>query len=139
MMFRKSVHIENGLYFTQHYPSVSVDWTYVLRFSMISNVFGLPEVLVRLDRRLARTSVTVNKKNQFSATNELLRSFAYEYPDIITEKDYRYARTTQHLMELGAFNSFEFIYSFIKYFVQNPTDKRWFPYFQKRVKRFFFK
>src|SRR5690554_5507935 len=41
MMFRKSVHVDNGLYFSKHYPNVSVDWSYVLRFSLVSEVFGI--------------------------------------------------------------------------------------------------
>src|SRR5690606_23398172 len=51
IMFRKAVHIDNGLYFTQHYPSVSVDWAYILRFSLVSKIHGLHHILVRLDRR----------------------------------------------------------------------------------------
>ena len=87
IMFRKSVHIDNGLYFTKHFPSISVDWTYILRFSLVSKIYGLHEILVRLDRRAARNSVTSNKIKQFEATKELVRSFAYEYPEIISKKD----------------------------------------------------
>jgi len=101
MIFRKSIHIDNGLYFTQHYPSISVDWSYVLRFSLVSKVHGIHQVLVRVDRRTERTSVTSNKEKQFAATRELLRSFAYEYPELVKKKDYNYALNTQLLLELG--------------------------------------
>ncbi|MCB0468907.1 MAG: glycosyltransferase family 2 protein [Aequorivita sp.] len=134
IMFRKSVHIDNGLYFTKHYPSISVDWTYILRFSLVSKIYGLHEVLVRLDRRNDRTSVTSNKKQQFAATRELLRSFAYEYPEIISKEDYKYAKTTQHLMELGAAKLFAFPFKFFRYFPQSPKDPRWLPYLQNRIK-----
>lgn len=139
MMFRKSVHIDNGLYFTKHYPSISVDWTYILRFSLISNIYGLPEVLVRLDRRPKRNSVTSNKEKQFAATRELLRSFAYEYPKIITYKDFKYANTTQHLMEMGSKRSVGLVFNFMQYFIQNPKDVRWLPYLEKRIRRYFHK
>ncbi|WP_338733344.1 glycosyltransferase family 2 protein [Mangrovimonas cancribranchiae] len=102
MMFKKQVHIENGLYFTQHYPSISVDWTYVLRFSLVSKIHGLHETLVRLDRRINRNSVTSNKTKQFLASRELIRSFAYEYPNLISKQDYRFALNTQRLLELGS-------------------------------------
>ncbi|MBG44359.1 MAG: hypothetical protein CL530_10370 [Aequorivita sp.] len=134
MIFRKSVHIDNGLYFTKHYPSISVDWTYILRFSLVSKIYGLHEVLVRLDRRNDRTSITSNKKLQFAATRELLRSFAYEYPEIISKEDYKYAKTTQNLMELGAAKLFAFPFKFFRYFPQSPKDPRWLPYLQNRIK-----
>lgn len=101
MMFRKQVHINNGLYFSQHYPSVSIDWSYVLRFSLVSKIHGIHKVLVKIDRTANRNSVTSNKKKQFEAANELIRSFAYEFPNIIKKEDYSYAKQTQKLLELS--------------------------------------
>lgn len=124
IMFRKSVHIDNGLYFTKHYPSISVDWTYILRFSLVSKIYGLHEVLVRLDRRIERTSVTSNKKKQFAATRELLRSFAYEYRDIISKEDYEYAMGTQTIMEVNHKLGFTFLVSSIKNITIHPHDPR---------------
>ena len=123
-MFRKSVHIDNGLYFTKHYPSISVDWTYILRFSLVSKIYGLREVLVRLDRRIERTSVTSNKKKQFAATRELLRSFAYEYRDIISKEDYEYAMGTQTIMEVNHKLGFTFLVSSLKNITIHPHDPR---------------
>lgn len=100
-MFRKAVHVNNGLYFSQHYPSVSVDWSYILRFSLVSKIYGIHEVLVNIDRTANRNSVTSNKKKQFKAAHELIRSFAYEFPDIIKKEDYAYAKQTQKLLELS--------------------------------------
>ncbi|WP_432409992.1 glycosyltransferase family 2 protein [Rasiella sp. SM2506] len=137
IMFRKSVHIDNGLYFTKHYPSISVDWTYILRFSLVSKIYGLQETLVRLDRRVERTSVTSNKKKQFAATRELIRSFAYEYPEIVSKKDYRYALTSQQLLELSSLGGFSFLVRIIFNYLNNPTDARWLTYMNKRLKRFF--
>ncbi|EDM42964.1 glycosyl transferase, family 2 [unidentified eubacterium SCB49] len=137
IMLRKSVHIDNGLYFTKHYPSISVDWTYILRLSLVSKIQGLHEVLVRLDRKANRDSVTSDKVKQYLASRELLRSFAYEYPEIISKSDCKYAQTTQHLMELSITSKFKFVPTFIYFYFLNPQDTRWQPYFKKRIKRLF--
>ncbi|QQX76784.1 MULTISPECIES: glycosyltransferase family 2 protein [Aequorivita] len=126
IMFKKGVHIDNGLYFTQHYPSISIDWTYILRFSLVSKIHGLHEVLVRLDRRTERTSVTSNKKKQFAATRELLRSFAYEHPAIVSMADYQYAYRTQLLLELGHTSRFQFVVKGFLLSLWFFRDKRFF-------------
>ncbi|PHR14717.1 MAG: hypothetical protein COA40_00600 [Aequorivita sp.] len=133
IMFRKSVHIDNGLYFTKHYPSISVDWTYILRFSLVSKIYGLHEVLVRLDRRSERESLTSNKKNQFAATRELLRSFAYEYPEIVLKKDCQYAYRTQLLLELGHTSSGIFFTKGLLLSLRFFGDKRFFQKVKRRL------
>lgn len=133
MMFRKSVHVANGLYFTQHYPSISVDWTYILRFSLISKIYGLNQVLVRLDRRPERNSVTTNKAQQFEATRELLRCFAYEYPHIISDEDYKYAIRTQYLMELGSKSGIAYLTSWLVHYLKCPFEKRYIDSIKKRI------
>lgn len=137
IMFRKSVHIDNGLYFTKHYPSISVDWTYILRFSLVSKIYGLHEVLVRLDRRNERKSVTSNKKKQFTATRELIRSFAYEYPEIISKKEYHYAIRTQTTMEVNHKLGFEFLAASLKNIIIHPYDSRFRQNLMNRLKKKF--
>jgi len=122
MMFRKSVHINNGMYFTKHYPSISVDWTYILRFSLISKIHGLHEVLVRLDRRTNRNSVTSDKEKQFAATRELLRSFAYEFPELITKEDYEFAKLTQEYLEVSHKQGVGFVVASLKNIFKHPND-----------------
>lgn len=139
MMFRKSVHIDHGLYFTKHYPSISVDWTYVLRFSLISKIYGMQHILVRLDRRSDRTSVTSFQERKFAATRELLRSIAYEYPDIVSKKDYEYALRTQLSMEVNHLSGRSFISSSIKNIIIHPNDKRFRLSLVTRLKRKFIK
>lgn len=134
MMFRKSVHIDNGLYFTQHYPSISVDWTYILRFSLVSKIHGLHKVLVRLDRRPERQSVTSNKVKQFKATRELLRAFAYEYPQLISKKDYQYAMRTQYVLEINSKSGLKYVFTWLAYFVRNPFEKRYVKSIMKRIR-----
>jgi glycosyltransferase involved in cell wall biosynthesis len=134
MMFRKAIHLNNGLYFSKHYPSVSVDWSYVLRFCLFSDIYGINQSLVKLDRRANRNSVTSNKIKQNKAARELIRSFYYEYPHIIKKKDYIFAMTTQHLLELGGINKYKLPWQFLKYFLKNPIDSRWLDYIKKRIK-----
>ncbi|MDN3492419.1 glycosyltransferase family 2 protein [Winogradskyella bathintestinalis] len=133
MMFRKSVHVENGLYFTQHYPSISVDWTYVLRFSLLSNIHGIHNVLVGLDRRSDRDSVTSNKQKQFKATRELLRAFAYEYPDIINKEVYNYAMRSQYVLEISSKSGISYIMTWLFYFIKYPFEKRYIASIKKRL------
>jgi glycosyltransferase involved in cell wall biosynthesis len=133
MMFRKSVHVDNGLYFTQHYPSVSIDWAYILRFSLVSGIYGLNQVLVRLDRRPSRCSVTSNKTQQFSATRELLRAFAYEYPHLIANEDYKYAMRTQYLMEINSKSGLAYLVAWFYHFIKYPFEKRYISSIRKRI------
>lgn len=134
MMFRKEIFINNGLYFSKHYPNVGIDWSFVLRFCLLSDVYGIAKPLVLLDRRIERDSITTHKKKMFKASRELIRSFYYEYPEIIKIKDYKFAMTTQHQMELSNKGKYAFLLYFIIFFVQNPCDRRWFSYLIKRAK-----
>ncbi|MFT4801677.1 MAG: glycosyltransferase involved in cell wall biosynthesis [Flavobacteriaceae bacterium] len=133
MMFRKSVHMDNGLYFTQHHPSISVDWTYILRFSLISKIHGIHQVLVRLDRRLERNSVTSNKTQQFKAARELIRSFAYEYSHIISKGDYKLAMRTQYVMEVNSKSGIIYLINWFYYFIKCPYEKRYMESIKKRI------
>lgn len=139
IMFRKCLHIDNGLYFTQHYPSISIDWTYILRFSLVSNIHGLPQVLVRLDRRPDRDSVTSNKTKQFKATRELLRAFAYEFPQYIKQEDFDYAMRTQYLLELGRKSSTSYLFKWFQYYLKCPTDRRYINNITSRIRSKFLK
>jgi len=133
MMFRKEVHINNGLYFTKHHPNISVDWTYILRFLLISEIYGIPEILVRIDRREDRNSITTNKEKQFLATRELLRSFKYEYPEIIAKQDYNFALNTQKLMEVSQFYGISFYLKCLGLIFLNPKEVRFRKFMFNRI------
>lgn len=135
MMFRRSVHTDNGLYFTQHYPSVGVDWAYVLRLSLVSKIYGLHQVLVRLDRRPSRDSVTTKKEKLFESSRELIRSFAFEYPSIITKNDFKFAERTQLSMEINHLSGFNFVLCSLKYIVFYPSDTRFRNSLLRRLKK----
>ncbi|MGR7811999.1 glycosyltransferase family 2 protein [Lacinutrix undariae] len=134
MMFKKQVHIDNGLYFTQHYPSISVDWTYVLRFSLVSEIHGIHDVLVEVDRSENRNSVTSNKEKQFKATRELLRSMMYEFPSVVTKPVYKYALRTQVLLEWGQAYGVRFYLLGVYYILLNFRDARFLNKMKRRIK-----
>jgi glycosyltransferase involved in cell wall biosynthesis len=123
MMFRKSTHINNGLYFSQHYPNVPVDLAYFLRFSLKSNIYGLSKTLVRLDRKIQRNSITTRKKILFDANRELLRSFKYEYPEIIDRSVYKKALDNLAQTELRSKYSIDFYKSIFFTLLRNPFKK----------------
>lgn len=137
MMFRKSIHINNGLYFSMHYPNIPIDWAYILRFSLISQIYGIHKVLVRLDRRKERKSVTSNKAKRFLASRELIRSFAYEYPEVIGKKDFNYAKRTQLNLEYSQYSGFKFVFAYLFLIFRFPMEIRFRKQLIKRLKRKF--
>jgi glycosyltransferase involved in cell wall biosynthesis len=135
MMFRKQMHIENGLYFTQHFPSLGVDWTYILRASLVTQVYGLKDVLVNLDRRSERGSLTTKKDKMFRASRELIRSMKYEFDDIITEQDYKFALNTQRQLELGYHGGVTFLAKGLFYWFRYKDMRFYFKVLKKLKKK----
>jgi glycosyltransferase involved in cell wall biosynthesis len=123
MMFRKQMHVDNGLYFTQHYPSLGVDWTYILRASLVTQVYGIKDVLVKLDRRPERGSLTTKKDKMFKASRELIRSIKYEFGGLTTEEDYKFTMNTQRQLELGFLGGINFLIKGVFYWMMYQ-DKR---------------
>ncbi|WP_223033958.1 glycosyltransferase family 2 protein [Hanstruepera marina] len=101
MMFRKSVHMDNNLSFKDTYGNFNVDWNYVLRFALVSNIFGIPKVLVKMNRKSNRQSVTTNKRKQYQASRQLLKDFKKEFPVLIPNKDYKAALKAHRKIEFG--------------------------------------
>ena len=95
--------------------------------------------MVRLDRRLDRNSVTSNKQKQFLAARELLKNFKYEYPNLISDKDYEYAKATQYLIELNHMKLFKYIFSWFLYVSKNPAETRYYSNLSDRIRRKLFK
>ncbi|HCY82985.1 MAG TPA: hypothetical protein DHV22_16005 [Xanthomarina gelatinilytica] len=100
----------------------------------MSKIHGLHKVLVRLDRRPERQSVTSNKAKQFKATRELLRAFAYEYPQLISKKDYQFAMRTQYVLEINSKSGLKYVFTWLAYFVRNPFEKRYVKSIMKRIR-----
>ena len=136
MMIRKSVHVDNGLYFSQHYPNIPIDWQYILRFSLISVIHGVPEPLVLFDKRTARDSVTTKKQIMYKADRELIRSVYWEYGNYISKKDYRYAMNTQIFIEGRQSSIFIYFIRLLEALNVNPFDKRIIKYLGNIGQRF---
>ena len=136
MLVRKSVHFDNNLKFSIKYPSLSMDWDYILRFSLISKIKGIQKTFVVQDRRPNRSSLTTKTILVNSTARRLLKDFYDEFPNIITKKDYKYALATQLYRELG---NYRFL-SRIKIFLFNillldPNKKRILLRIKKELKR----
>lgn len=101
MMFRKNTFVDHGLYFSAHYPSMPTDWDFALRFCKFAPVYGLHQPLVRQGREPNRVSLSKNLKQTFSSGFELLRSFRYECPKVVSDKDYKYAVVNLKIRELS--------------------------------------
>lgn len=101
MLVRKKIHSENNLMFSKKYDSLSVDWDYILRFSLISKIKGIKKVFVIKDRRDERTSLTTKNERAGKIVRELLLDFKEEFNYLISDRDYNYALATQLHAELG--------------------------------------
>ena len=135
MLVRKSVHINNNLNFSTKYPSLSMDWDYILRFSLISRIKGLHKTFVIQDRRVNRSSLTTKTVLMSLTARRLLRDFYDEFPKIITKRHYKYALATQLYRELG---NYHFL-SRIKFILFNiilldPDKKRLIKRIKKELK-----
>jgi len=135
MVVRKKIHLEKKLKFSEKYDSLSVDWDYVLRFSLISKIKGIQKVFVRQDRRKERKSLTTKNKKAGKIVRELLLDFKNEFSHIITNKDYNYALATQYYTELGNYKFLSRIsLMMFKIVFLDPDKKR----IKKRIKKEFF-
>ena len=125
MIFRKDIHYKYNLTFTDKYPSLSVDWDYILRFSIISNIGGIHKTFVIQDRRPQRSSLTTKVKLKNQISRQLIRDFYLEFPHLINYNDYRYAIATQLYMELGKYKYIERLIRIIFYIIFiDPNKKR---------------
>ena len=124
LMLRRSVHFKNKLFWSEGYPSISVDWDYILRFSLIANIYGINKVLVRLNRSLINQSLTQNKKLQHHISRELIHNFYKEFPSLISKEDYNYAKCTQNYLELKKKKHFFRLVSVLFIIMKDPDRYR---------------
>lgn len=135
MMFRKKVHLAHQLVFKNTYGNFNTDWDYVLRFSLVSTIYGIPKKLVTMDRGLANNSVTRNKVQQHKASRELLKDFIVEFPKLITKADYKSALKTHRKIELGHHFKTGIVCYSIYYFLLY-TDVYFLKYLVMRIRKF---
>lgn len=135
MMFRKSVHIDNGLYFSQHFHTVPIDWMYILRFCLVSQIHGLNVSLVKKDREDDRNSATSNSNKVHINDRELVRSAYWEFSKILSKQDYNYAMNTK-VLEEGRQNVLPIYFKRLIEAVGNdPFDPRYKEYFMMLQRR----
>lgn len=101
MMWRKTVHQKNNLCFRNTYGNFNIDWDYILRFSLVSKIYGIPKKLVIMNRGLTNTSVTRNKALQHQITRQFLKNFREEFPQLINNKTYKKALKEHCKIEIG--------------------------------------
>lgn len=133
MMIRKTVHLGNNLRFNNTYGNFNVDWDYVLRFALVSQVYGIPKVLVQMDRTTERTSVTIDKWAQFNASRQLIRDFEQEFTDILTAQDYKKALKMCRKLELGHLPKFKIV-TYALFYAFLYMDIYFLKYLMKRIK-----
>ena len=124
MIFRKDIHYKYNLEFTDKYPSLSVDWDYILRFSLISNIGGVNKTFVIQDRRPERSSLTTKIKLKNKIARQLIRDFYLEFSHMINYNDYRYAIATQLYIELGHYKYIERLIRIVFYIILIDPDKK---------------
>lgn len=117
MMIRKIVHEKENLIFTNTYGNMNVDWDYVLRFALVSQVYGINKKLVIMNRKKAIQSVTTNKALQHKASRQLLKDFRAEFSNLITKKEYKNALKMHRKIELGHHSKHGVIVYSIYYFL----------------------
>lgn len=137
MMFCKQIYLDYGLYFDAHFPNIPIDWAFFLRFVYFSKIYGLNDILVRMNRVPDRESVTKNKKHQFQAVYELLHVFKYEKPMWVTKPVYQFALVTQKLLELGQYRYLGRMVRLLWYVMLYPKDYRVHAKIREHVGRLF--
>ena len=138
MVVNKKVHEDNGLKFSKKYPSLSVDWDYILRFSLVSKIGGLHQTLVTQDRREDRSSLTTKIQLKNNVSRKLLIDFYNEFPYIIKPYHYKYALATQLYIEIGTerfINRVYFLFNYI--FPLDPNNKRKINRLKKELNRLY--
>jgi len=138
MVVKKKVHENNRLIFSKKYPSLSVDWDYILRFSLVSKIGGIHYPLVTKDRTASRTSLTTKTKLKNKVSRQLLIDFYNEFSNIIKPSHYRYALATQLYIEMGSKRFFSRIFFLFNYiFPLDPNSKRKIKRLRKELNKLF--
>jgi glycosyltransferase involved in cell wall biosynthesis len=138
MLLRREVHEKLGLRFKNTYGNFNVDWDYVLRFSLVSRVYGIPNVLVQMNRGLANNSVTRDKISQHQASRQLLKDFRREFPELVSADLYRMALKQHRKIELGHHTKTGIILFGLYYFILYQ-DVYFMNYLIMRLKKYLFK
>lgn len=115
MLWRKSIHKKHQLTFNNTYGNFNVDWDFILRFSLLSNIYGINKILVTMNRQKSNNSVTKDKLKQYLASKSLLNDFRDEFSNIISNSIYHSALKTHNKIELGHYKKPKLFFKSIYY------------------------
>lgn len=101
MMFRRSLYVDYGMQYSNHFPTIHTDWDFIIRFSKYARVYGLHKIMVRKNREDERVSITKKLDRTIQFANELIRNYRFEFTDIISRRDYRYSSMTIKMLKVG--------------------------------------
>lgn len=133
MLWRKSIHLDKKLKFNNTYGNFNVDWDYILRFSLISKIYGIPKVLVKMNRDTALNSVTTNKKAQHIASRQLIKDFRKEFATLVDGNLYNKALKNHRKIELGHNTKAGILLYGLLYYIRY-RDVYFIKYINKRIK-----
>ena len=136
MLWRKSIHLDKKLQFNNTYGNFNIDWDYILRFSLKSQIFGIPKVLVKMNRRKSHISITSDKVAQHNASRQLLKDYKIEFSEYIDDKLYKIALKNHCKIELGHYSKWK-IYSYSLFYFIKFKDCYFLKYLIFRTKKYF--
>ena len=136
MLWRKSIHLDKKLQFNNTYGNFNIDWDYILRFSLKSQIFGIPKVLVKMNRRKSHISITSDKVAQHNASRQLLKDYKIEFSEYIDDKLYKIALKNHCKIELGHHSKLG-ILGYGLYYGLRYWDVYFLKYITMRFKKYF--
>lgn len=137
MLWRKAIHQTHKLDFKNTYGNFNTDWDFVLRFALKSEVYGIPKVLVRMNRKKQNKSVTTNKVAQHKASRQLLKDFKKEFPQLVDSKLYNEALKMHRKVEIGHHSKLE-VLSYGLYYFTRYRDIYFLKYLNLRFKKYWY-
>jgi glycosyltransferase involved in cell wall biosynthesis len=79
-MIRRSLFETGGMRFDEG-ARMSIDWQFYVHVAHVAPIYGIPEVLVNVDRSEGRSSLTANKDLQFAEARRCIRVLYERYGD----------------------------------------------------------
>lgn len=136
MMIKREVYEAHSMRFRNTYGNFNVDWDFILRFSLVSQIYGIPKLLVQMNRGLVNNSVTRDKSTQHRASRQLLKDFKKEFPYLINNQFYKKALKQHRKIELGHQKKYIILIR-VLYYSLIYFDVYFIKYLMERFKKYF--
>ena len=125
-MFRRALLDDPAIFF-DHEARMSVDWQFFLRVAHRTGIWGLPDLVVHMDRGADRGSLTRRKELQFTEARRCLRIAVETWQDDpgspIDRRLYRHAMATQLLLEGRYYGRFLGAWRHLQAWVLDPVRR----------------